>query len=68
MKRLAGRLRTSPISQYLKERMMTTKRETTDMSTTAIAGRLEQVRALYKLMVSLRQIRMDEARPLRERT
>jgi hypothetical protein len=39
--------------------MKTTKREAIDMSATAIARRLEQVRALYKLMVSLRGIRMD---------
>jgi hypothetical protein len=38
--------------------MKTTKREAIDMSATAIARRLEQVRALYKLMVSLRRIRV----------
>jgi hypothetical protein len=42
---------------------MTTKAEAIDMSATAIARRLEQVRALYKLMVSLRQLRVDQARP-----
>jgi hypothetical protein len=42
--------------------MKTTKSEVIDMSATAIARRLEQVRALYKLMVSLRGIRMDGAR------
>jgi hypothetical protein len=47
--------------------MTTTKREAIDMSATAIASRFEQVRALYKLMVSLRQIRVDSARPGRER-
>jgi hypothetical protein len=39
--------------------MKTTKSEAIDMSATAIARRLEQVRALYKLMVSLRRIRVD---------
>jgi hypothetical protein len=48
--------------------MKTTKHEVTDMSATAIAHRLEQVRALYKLMVSLRQIRVDGARPDHERS
>jgi len=47
--------------------MTTIKREAIDMSGTAIARRLEQVRTLYKLMVSLRQIRVDSARPGRER-
>ncbi len=42
---------------------MTTKRES-DLSAAAVAGRLEQVRALYKLMVSLRQIRVDDAKPV----
>jgi len=42
--------------------MTTTKGEAIDMSATAIARRLEQVRALYKLMVSLRRIRVDDAR------
>ena len=37
----------------LPARKMTTEREAIDMSATAIARRLEQVRALYKLMVSL---------------
>lgn len=35
----------------------TTKPGRPDMSEAAIAARLEQVRALYKLMVSLRQVR-----------
>jgi len=42
--------------------MKMTKREASDMSATAIARRLEQVRALYKLMVSLRRIRVDGTR------
>jgi hypothetical protein len=42
--------------------MTMTKPEPIDMSAEAIARRLEQVRALYKLMASLRQIRVDEAR------
>jgi len=46
--------------------MTTTKHEAIDMSTTAIASRFEQVRALYKLMVSQRPIRADSARPGRE--
>ena len=46
---------------------MTTRRDATDMSSAAIAGRLEQVRALYKLMVALRQVRVEEARPIRDR-
>ncbi len=37
---------------------MTSKRDPIDMSAPAIASRLEQVRALYKLMVSLGQIRV----------
>jgi len=45
--------------------MTTTGRETIDMSEAAITRRLEQVRALYKLMVSLRQIRVEQARPAR---
>lgn len=47
--------------------MKTTQREEIDMSATAIARRLEQVRALYKLMVSLPRIRVDGARPDQER-
>ncbi len=43
---------------------MTTKREPIDMSAKAISGRLEQVRALYKLMLSFREIRMDQAQPV----
>jgi hypothetical protein len=42
--------------------MKTTKSEVIDMSATAIARRLEQVRALYKLMVSLRRVRVDDTR------
>jgi hypothetical protein len=45
---------------------MMTQPEGIDMSATAITRRLEQVRALYKLMVSLRQIRVDQARPGRD--
>jgi hypothetical protein len=37
-----------------------TRPEDVDMSAAAIARRLEQVRALFKLMVSLRQIRVVE--------
>ncbi len=48
--------------------MKTTQHEVIDMSSTAIARRLEQVRALYKLMVSLRGIRVDGARPDQERS
>jgi hypothetical protein len=47
--------------------MATTKRESIDMSATAIASRFEQVRALYKLMVSLGQIRVDSDLHGRER-
>lgn len=43
---------------------MTTKPEATDMSEEAVRRRLEQVRALYKLMVSLRQVRVEDARPI----
>jgi hypothetical protein len=43
---------------------MTTNREPIDMSREAVTGRLEIVRALYKLMLSLREIRMDQARPV----
>jgi len=42
---------------------MTTKAEPVDMSAAAIATRLEQVRALYKLMVSLRQVRVEPVGP-----
>jgi len=42
--------------------MKTTKHEVVDMSANAIARRLEQVRALYKLMVSLRRINVDGTR------
>lgn len=47
--------------------MTTSKPEPVDMSASAIARRLEQVRALYKLMVSLRAIPVTEARPVRDR-
>lgn len=40
---------------------MTTKPEPVDMSDAAISRRLEQVRALYKLMVSLREVELDKA-------
>lgn len=43
---------------------MRKNREPIDMSAKAISGRLEQVRALYKLMLSFREIRMDQARPV----
>lgn len=52
----------------LEELMKTTQGEPSDMSATAIARRLEQVRALYKLMVSLRGIRVDDAQPHQERS
>jgi hypothetical protein len=42
---------------------MTTKRDI-DMSPKAIAGRLEELRALYKLMVSLSSIDTSKARPV----
>lgn len=42
---------------------MTSKAESVDMSDAAITRRLEQVRALYKLMVSLRQVEIEKARP-----
>lgn len=35
-----------------------------DMSEEAVTRRLEQVRALYKLVVSLRQVRIEDARPV----
>lgn len=41
---------------------MTTKKLDIDMSPKAIAGRLEEVRALYKLMVSLSTIDTTKAR------
>jgi hypothetical protein len=43
---------------------MTTKSEPIDMSGEAVTGRLEIVRALYKLMLSFREIRMDLAVPV----
>lgn len=46
---------------------MTIKRPDIDMSPKAIAGRLEIVRALYKLMVSLRGIDTSKARPVESR-
>lgn len=48
--------------------MKTTKHEAIDMSATAVGRRLEQVRALYKLMVSLRGIRVDGTRPDQKRS
>lgn len=42
----------------------TTKTEPVDMSRRAITGRLAAVGALYKLGLSLREIRMDQARPV----
>jgi len=45
--------------------MTTTKREP-DLSADVVARRLEVVRALYKLMVSLRQIDIAKARPVRD--
>ena len=47
--------------------MTKTKDSETDLSETAVARRLEQVRSLYQLMVSLRQIRVDKARPASDR-
>jgi len=43
---------------------MTTTAETIDMSPAALAGRLEQVRALYKLMVYLGRARPVESADL----
>jgi hypothetical protein len=43
---------------------MTNKREPIDMSPVALARRLEQVRALYKLMVYLGQARIEGAQPV----
>ena len=37
-----------------------TTREPIDMSPAAVAARLEQVRALYKLMVYLRQFKVTQ--------
>jgi hypothetical protein len=45
----------------------TNKTEAVDMSERAIERRLEQLRALYKLAVSLRTIRLDEAKPVPSR-
>ena len=45
--------------------MTKTRASSVDMSAEAIAARLEQVRALYQLMVSLQQIRVTDARPPR---
>jgi hypothetical protein len=42
---------------------MATTRDPIDMSETAIGRRLDDVRALYALVLSLRRIRLDEARP-----
>ena len=46
--------------------MTKTKAKSVDMSEEAIAARLEQVRALYKLMVSLKEIRVEDARKPRK--
>jgi hypothetical protein len=54
-------LKTWPTWQRWKE-PMTAKPDSIDMSPAAIERRLEQVRALYALMVSLRQIRVDRTR------
>ena len=35
-----------------------------DLSEAAVTRRLEDVRALFKLLLSLREIRIDEARPV----
>lgn len=35
-----------------------------DMSRAAVTARLEEVRALYKLGISLMSIRIDEAKPV----
>jgi len=43
--------------------MTTTKDKAPDMTEAAIARRLEQVRSLYQLMVSLRRIDVEQARP-----
>jgi hypothetical protein len=40
---------------------MTTKKHEIDMSPKAVAGRLEEIRALYKLMVSLSNIDTSKA-------
>jgi hypothetical protein len=45
----------------------TTKTEPVDMSRRAITGRLESVGALYKLGMALREIRMDQAKPVNPR-
>ncbi len=39
-----------------------------DMSSAAIARRLEAVRALYKLMVYLGHARIEDARPVRSKS
>jgi hypothetical protein len=43
------------------------KREAVDMTSEAISRRLEQVRALYKLMLSLTRARVDLAKPIEPR-
>jgi hypothetical protein len=45
----------------------TTEREPVDMSPAAVRGRLETLRALYKLMVYLGQARVDQAKPVEPR-
>ncbi len=39
--------------------------EPVDMSDAAVTARLEEVRALYRLMLALREVRIGEARPIR---
>jgi hypothetical protein len=41
-----------------------TKKADVDMSPEAVASRIEEIRALYKLMAYLRQARVVEARPV----
>ena len=45
---------------------MAKAREPVDMTAAAVASRLEQVRALYQLMISLRRARLGGAVPVRE--
>jgi hypothetical protein len=46
---------------------MTTKKPEIDMSPKAVAGRLEVLRALYKLMISFRSIDATKARRVESR-
>lgn len=50
------------------ENIQTTTPEPIVMTREAVTGRLEVVRALYKLGVSLLEIRIDEAKPVNPRT